>query len=134
MTPNYAGLSVPFAPQYSSPQTPVTGYSVGSFCTPTQYGSPSTISGTPRYIDGTPGGSGYDGMSSPLRGSGSRGHTIHDARAFGRRQNAIRPATRPNLNSQVGQHNVVDVDRIRQGLDVRTTVSLRYPLAWMDMC
>lgn len=123
MTPNYAGLSVPFAPQFSSPQTPVTGYAVGGFCTPSQFGGPS-ITGSPRYTDSTPGGSGWDGMSSPLRSSGGRGQTLHEARAFGRRQNAVRPATRPTFNSQVGQHNVVDVDRIRQGLDVRTTVSL----------
>lgn len=124
MTPNYAGMSVPFAPQFSSPQTPVTGYAVGGFCTPSQFGSASITSGSSRYTNGTPGGSGWDSMSSPLRGSSGRGHTLQDARAFGRRQNAVRPATRPTFNNQVGQHNVVDVDRIRQGLDVRTTVSL----------
>lgn len=123
MTPNYAGMSVPFAPQFSSPQTPVTGYAVGGFCTPSQFGSASITSGSPRYTDGTPGGSGWDSLGSPLRGSG-RSQSIQDARAFGRRQNAVRGASRPTFNNQVGQHNVVDVDRIREGLDVRTTVSL----------
>ncbi len=60
------------------------------------------------------------GSPSPVRG-GMRGD-FQDPNAFGRRQNAIRGASRPAFNNSVGQHNVVDVDRIRQGLDVRTTV------------
>lgn len=122
MTPNYAGMPVPFAPQFSSPQTPVTGYSSGAFGTPSQFGSGS-IQGSPlRYVDSTPTGSGWDSMGSPLRGS-PRG--MQDARAFGRRSNAIRSVNRPSpsFNNQVGQHNVVDVNRIKEGLDVRTTVS-----------
>ena len=126
VTPNYTSMSVPFTPQFSSPQTPVTGYAVGGFGTPSQFGNTSLTSASPRYTDGTPGGSGWDSMSSPLRGSGSgRGQSLQDSRALGRRQNAVRGVTRPTFNNQVGQHNVVDVDRIRQGLDVRTTVSVR---------
>ena len=41
-----------------------------------------------------------------------------------KRQNSPRGGNRSaSANSPVGQHNVVDIDRIRAGLDVRTTVS-----------
>lgn len=42
-------------------------------------------------------------------------------RSDGRRQNAIRVSRSPHYNV-TGQHNHVDVDRIQQGIDVRTTV------------
>lgn len=66
-------------------------------------------------------------MSSPTNG-GSRDESQSQLRLLGRRQNAVRQNAvrapgRPPFSSSVGQHNVVDVDRIRQGLDVRTTVS-----------
>ena len=35
-------------------------------------------------------------------------------------------AFRPHGDFAAGHHNTVDIDRIRQGLDVRTTVSLYY--------
>jgi hypothetical protein len=45
-----------------------------------------------------------------------------------RRQSLPRAGNRsPYNNSQVGQHNVVDIGRIRAGLDVRTTVCLQGP-------
>jgi hypothetical protein len=45
-------------------------------------------------------------------------------RADGRRQNAVRVHRSPYQHHNVsGQHNHVDVDRIREGIDVRTTVS-----------
>ena len=43
-------------------------------------------------------------------------------RADGRRQNAMRIARAPYFNP-AGHHNHVDVNRIREGIDVRTTVS-----------
>lgn len=129
MTPNYSGVSVPFGAQFSSPQTPATGYTPGGFGTPSQYGSTSLTSGSPRYMGGTPNGQGWGSMGSPNRGSPLRGTPRMDSmgppRTFGHHENAGRQMARPAFNSSVGQHNVVDVDRIRQGIDVRTTV--RYP-------
>lgn len=53
-----------------------------------------------------------------------------DPRSDGRRQNAVRVHRSPYNNHSVGgQHNHVDVDRIREGIDVRTTVSLGPPLS-----
>ncbi|KAM0819194.1 putative RNA recognition motif 2-domain-containing protein [Seiridium cardinale] len=47
-------------------------------------------------------------------------------RGDGRRQNAIRVHRSPYQQHNVsGQHNHVDVDRIREGIDVRTTIMLR---------
>jgi hypothetical protein len=48
---------------------------------------------------------------------------LYNRRQIAGRQNLVRGTGRPPYNSSVGQHNVVDVGRIRQGLDVRTTVS-----------
>lgn len=69
-----------------------------------------------------------DESQSQLRLYGSKDESQSQLRLYGRRQNAVRQnavrgAGRPPFNSAVGQHNVVDVNRIRQGLDVRTTVS-----------
>lgn len=59
---------------------------------------------------------------------GSKDESQSQLRLYGRRQNsvrqnAVRGTGRPPFGSSVGQHNIVDVGRIRQGLDVRTTVS-----------
>lgn len=63
---------------------------------------------------------GWDEFESPSRGP-QRGSPL--VRYNTRRQNAPRGGHRTSYsNNQVGQHNVVDMDRIRAGLDVRTTV------------
>lgn len=64
---------------------------------------------------------GLDGVCSPVQGL-SRGTSL--ARFNSKRQNAPRVGNCSSYaSSPVGQHNVVDIDRIRAGLDVRTTVS-----------
>jgi hypothetical protein len=63
----------------------------------------------------------WDGIGSPGQGI-SRGVSL--PRYNSKRQNSPRGGDRSSYaNSPVGQHNVVDIDRIRAGLDVRTTVS-----------
>jgi hypothetical protein len=63
----------------------------------------------------------WDGICSPGQGI-SRGVLV--PRYNSQRQNSPRGGNRSSYaNSPVGQHNVVDIDRIRAGLDVRTTVS-----------
>ncbi|KAI1454988.1 RNA recognition motif 2-domain-containing protein [Annulohypoxylon moriforme] len=47
-----------------------------------------------------------------------------DSRLDGRRQNAMRISRSPYYNS-ANHHNHVDVNRIREGIDVRTTIMLR---------
>lgn len=122
MTPGYSSASLPFGAQFSSPQTPVTGYTPGGYCTPSQYESASFTSGSTRLKENTPIGQTWDSMGSPTRG-GSKDVSLSQERPYGRRQNAVRGTSRPPFGNTVGQHNVVDVNRIRQGLDVRTTVS-----------
>jgi hypothetical protein len=63
----------------------------------------------------------WDGMCSPGQGV-PRGISL--PRYNSKHQNPPRGGNRSSYtNSPVGQHNVVDIDRIRAGLDVRTTVS-----------
>jgi hypothetical protein len=63
----------------------------------------------------------WDGIGSPGQ-SISRGISL--PRYNSKRQSSPRGGNRSSYaNSPVGQHNVVDIDRIRAGLDVRTTVS-----------
>ena len=42
-----------------------------------------------------------------------------------------KPGSRQNLDYPSGHHNIVDVDRIRQGTDVRTTVGPITPKLWL---
>jgi len=60
---------------------------------------------------------------SLYQGMASRGYGFD--RPNNRRQNAIKIPGRPrNNNSAASSHNYVDVDKINDGADVRTTVSL----------
>ena len=52
--------------------------------------------------------------------------SLHPARSnpvLQQQQTIPRPGARHHNDYSSGHHNVVDVERIRQGLDVRTTVS-----------
>jgi hypothetical protein len=121
VTPGYSSMSVPFGGHFSSPQTPVTGYTQGGYCNSSQFtGSTFASGGSARFTDAGAGGTVWDGLGSPM---GPRDGGAEAERLYGRRQNAVRGGSRPAYNNTVGQHNVVDVGRIRQGLDVRTTVS-----------
>lgn len=44
-----------------------------------------------------------------------------------------KPVTRQGHEYGSAHHNVVDVERIRQGTDVRTTVSIWYPLDFVKL-
>ncbi|OBT66028.1 hypothetical protein VE03_03167 [Pseudogymnoascus sp. 23342-1-I1] len=127
-TPGYSSAPVvPLGGPYSSPQSPVTGYTSGGYGTPSQYGPTSVTSDGSRLT--TPTGKTWNGMGNPKNG-GSKDESQSQLRLYGRRQNAVRQNAvrgggRPPFSSSVGQHNVVDVNRIRQGLDVRTTIMLR---------
>lgn len=62
----------------------------------------------------------WDGVGNPGQDI-SRGVSL--PRYNSKSQNSPRGGNRSSYaNSPVGQHNVVDIDRIRAGLDVRTTV------------
>lgn len=126
MTPNYPSVTTPFGGQYASPQTPATGYTPGGYGTPSQY-EPTTATSNSSALT-TPTVQTWDNRSSPMRGL-PRHESQSVVRFNGWQQNpvrqngvAVRGARRP-LNNTVVQHNIVDVDRISQGLDVRTTVS-----------
>ncbi|KAL5351563.1 hypothetical protein ACLOAV_003423 [Pseudogymnoascus australis] len=126
-TPGYSSAVVPLGGPYSSPQSPVRGYNLGGYGTLSQYGPTSVTSDGSRLT--TPTEKTWNGMGSPANG-GYKGESHSQLRLYGRRhnvvrQNAVRGAGRPPYNSSAGQHNVVDVNRIRQGLDVRTTIMLR---------
>ncbi|KFY64493.1 hypothetical protein V496_03221 [Pseudogymnoascus sp. VKM F-4515 (FW-2607)] len=126
-TPGYSSAVVPLGGPYSSPQSPVRGYNLGGYGTPSQYGPTSVTSDGSRLT--TPTEKTWNGMGSPANG-GYKGESHSQLRLYGRRhnvvrQNAVRGTGRPPYNSSAGQHNVVDVNRIRQGLDVRTTIMLR---------
>ncbi len=54
-----------------------------------------------------------------------------DSRLDGRRQNAMRVNRSPYFNN-AGHHNHVDVSRIRDGIDVRTTVCFPRPFGWLS--
>ncbi|KFZ06983.1 hypothetical protein V501_06887 [Pseudogymnoascus sp. VKM F-4519 (FW-2642)] len=127
VTPVFPGATVPLGGPYSSPQSPVTGYTPGGYGTPSQYGATSVTSNDSRLT--TPTGKTWNNTGSPMNG-GSKDESQSQLRLYGRRQNsvrqnAVRGTGRPPFGSSVGQHNIVDVGRIRQGLDVRTTIMLR---------
>lgn len=139
-TPGYSSVSVPFAGPYSSPQSPATGYIPGGYGTPAQYRTTSVTSEISRLT--TPTARTWINAGSPING-GSKDESQSQVRLYGRRQNlarqnAVRSVGRPPFSNAAGQHNVVDVDRIRQGLDVRTTVSFFRPalshlLIWLQI-
>lgn len=122
MSPAYPATSVAFSDQLSPLSTTLVGYgSPALHLSPTypntHFGAsgPSPHSFIPVIAD-------WGGFGNPNPG---QPHGSPLAHLSGRRQNIPRGGNRaPYANNQVGQHNVVDIDRIRAGLDVRTTVSL----------
>ncbi|KFY15247.1 hypothetical protein V492_02134 [Pseudogymnoascus sp. VKM F-4246] len=127
VAPVYSAAPASFAGAYSSPKSPATAYNQGGYRTPSQYGSTSLTTDHSRLT--TPTGKTWNDAGSPMNGS-SKDESQSQLRLYGRRQNAarqnaVRGPSRPPFSSAVGQHNVVDVERIRQGLDVRTTIMLR---------
>ncbi|KAI1213433.1 RNA recognition motif 2-domain-containing protein [Annulohypoxylon truncatum] len=116
-----------------------------SFSVPQSYGmvplmysplpmSPSYVldQGTPRSYGGMLQPSNYSLVSPSMSQQGPLVHSdLTTPRQFqnygrldGRRQNAMRISRSPYYNS-ANHHNHVDVNRIREGIDVRTTIMLR---------
>lgn len=98
---------------YLLEQTPTRHTSAASFSPMTPMSSRTSMSLSPGYTPPTTPMSYSNSYGSP------RGMTAYN----GRRQNAARVARSPFSYSS-GHHNHVDVERIRSGIDVRTTVSL----------
>lgn len=63
------------------------------------------------------------GYTSPRSMQALQGLQVY-GRPDGRRQNAMR-VTRSVFHNHAGNHNQVDINRIREGIDVRTTIMLR---------
>lgn len=116
----YAALTTP-PRQYIgeanfTPPFPQLGYGQQGYAYhPSQYQTVGTYHGSPSSF-------GYYGTPSP---TGVR-DMLHGGRPSGRRQNAVKiphnSRNRPHSNA-LSHHNHVDIHRIRQGIDVRTTVS-----------
>lgn len=112
---------------FQTPFTPAVPYMLDSFLPPVQTSSGSPLTPfTPQYpVFGTL----YQTPPSPAltaQNNYSPSRTFSGAdRADARRQNAMR-VSRSTYHSTATHHNHVDITRIRDGIDVRTTVS--YPL------
>lgn len=103
---------------YLLDQTPTRrGTSVASFSPMTPMSAHTSMSLSPVFTPPTTPMTYTNSYSSP------RGMTPYT----GRRQNAAR-VTRSPYNNAAGHHNQVDVERIRSGIDVRTTVSVPFAL------
>ncbi|KAL9473718.1 hypothetical protein ACSS6W_008098 [Trichoderma asperelloides] len=111
---------------FQTPFTPAVPYMLDSFLPPVQTSSGSPLTPfTPQYpVFGTL----YQTPPSPAltaqnNYSPSRTFSGTD-RADARRQNAMR-VSRSTYHSTATHHNHVDITRIRDGIDVRTTIMLR---------
>ncbi|KAL6862138.1 RNA recognition motif 2 domain-containing protein [Trichoderma novae-zelandiae] len=111
---------------FQTPFTPAVPYMLDSFLPTAQTGSSSPLTPfTPQYpIFGTV----YQTPPSPAltaqnNYSPSRTFSVAE-RADARRQNAMR-VSRSTYHSTTTHHNHVDINRIRDGIDVRTTIMLR---------
>jgi hypothetical protein len=115
ISPPCSGLPIPLNAQFSPAGTTVIGYTPpGVHFSPSNFGTDSVFL--------PPRGAWCD-MGSPIRAQPC-GAPLSNGRFGGRRQGNSRTGNRSSYaNSLAGQHNVVDIDRIRAGLDVRTTVS-----------
>ena len=101
---------------YLLDQTPTRrSTSVASFSPMTPMSAHTSMSLSPAFTPPT------TPMTYPNSYASPRGMTPYT----GRRQNAAR-VTRSPYHNAAGHHNQVDVERIRSGIDVRTTVSVSF--------
>jgi hypothetical protein len=113
-----SGPQIPLNAQFSPAGATVIGYT-----TPSIHFSPRHFGADPGFL---PQMGAWCDIGSPSRTQPS-GTSLSNGRFGGRRHGSSRAGNRsPYANSLAGQHNVVDIDRIRAGLDVRTTVSIAY--------
>lgn len=132
-TPSYGYPVTPIGPSYYTPSSFVNPYTtVGGQYPPIDgYMNPVSIRPVPWSCPAP-----YGTWSSPL-GNGPRGYGVFGSRTYGG-YNPLMTPCHPGLHRrrQVGRspfslvlgsqaHNVVDLEKIRQGLDVRTTIMLR---------
>lgn len=121
-TPAYNGVPINYGGSFS----PIPSAFVG-FTPPGQHLSPtfmsdhfgSSYSHVPTSWDGitSPSRGPYHSASMQVSRVGNQSSTPN-----GRRQNAMRVGNRSPYNTAAGHHNVVDIARIQEGSDVRTTV------------
>jgi hypothetical protein len=122
-TPTYNGASMGYGGQFSPLQSTFIG-----FTPPRAHLSPNFIgdrlSGAynPTQVVwddiGSPSRDQFGPVSAELSRLGSQTATPN-----GRRQSTIRVSSRSPYNNATGHHNVVDIARIQEGSDVRTTVN-----------
>ena len=105
----------PYSPSYSDTQSQRARYSSSPFNEYTGYGTHMTpwASVTPEIV-------GHNRELSPP-------HRARNGPLLQHQQVLSRPNARQHNDYASGHHNVVDVERIRQGLDVRTTVRYAEP-------
>ncbi|KAL7940903.1 RNA recognition motif 2 domain-containing protein [Trichoderma barbatum] len=124
--PHYNAPIAMYPFMFQAPFTPAVPYMLDSFLPAAQTGSGSPLTPlTPQYpIFGTL----YQTPPSPAltaQNNYSPSRTFSGAdRADARRQNAMR-ISRSTYHSTTTHHNHVDINRIRDGIDVRTTIMLR---------
>lgn len=119
----YQSVSGPLSaqPRYFMDQTPTRGGAAATPMTPLTPLSPGNMAiMSPMFTPPATPMTMQSGYTSPRSMQGLQAY----ARPDGRRQNAMRVNRSPFYNN-TGHHNHVDVNRIREGIDVRTTIMLR---------
>jgi hypothetical protein len=120
ISPAYASLPVTFGGHFSPSSNAVVGFSPPAALCSSPYPLENFGTSMSLHHGFIPHITGWDDLESSSRGPQGGSPLV---RYNARRQNAPPGGNRTSYsNSQVGQHNVVDMDRIRAGLDVRTTV------------
>lgn len=117
----YSNVPVAYGCQFSPSSDSLLGFQASALPSNQAYQNAHFGVSSPNYHGFVAQIGAWDGICSP-------GQVIPRGISFPRynskRQNSPHGGNRPSYaNSPVGQHNVVDIDRIRAGLDVRTTVS-----------
>ena len=120
ISPAYSPPPVAFSGHFSPASNAVVGFSPLAALYSSPYALGNFGTGISLHPGFAPNIAGWDEFESRSHGQQPGGPLVH---YNAKRQNAPRSGNRTSHgNSQVGQHNIVDMDRIRAGLDVRTTV------------
>lgn len=117
---SYATVSMPYYNQFSPVPMPF-GYTPPP--TNNQVSSPFQSTNAYNAFQSSPDPSNYcSGTGTPDRDAYNHSTVAAHYGTPGRRQNAMRVSSRSPTNSAASHHNVVDIARIQEGSDVRTTV------------
>lgn len=123
LSPTYTGIPMTYGTRFSPLNNSIAGLSVsGVSLSPSCTGNQSD--GCSEYPSLPP--SFYVGSPSRVPSSSSQpGRLSRSGSGNPGRQHLVKSGSRGSYGtSQSGQHNVVDIGKIRDGIDVRTTVSL----------